>query len=557
MIFGLSTHKFVLQLKQRRSARMLSSIMSNPTRALAVQMVEAASITNSKAEQDFPDVLMRLIGQEGYFQAHPELLWSPKIANDPHGRRNVCALVRGSGRKTVVLTGHYDVVSTDNYGPLEPWAFSPEILCQKIMEDLRQNARSQAEQLALQDLESGLYLPGRGLLDMKSGLAAGLTALFQFSKLENQIGNVLFLAVADEEDRSHGARVASSLLKELDLDVVGVINLDATSDTGDGSAGQALYLGSVGKLLVSALVIGVDTHAGYALDGINANFLVSALNMAFEGNPHLTDQSLGEIGTPPTSLKQTDQKLQYDVTTPARAWLCMNVLTHGLSAKEVLERFTREARTAIDNALQALRTRAEALGAKSAAHGAAPLVLTYQELLERCQKQAGFLHRLEQFCNQLEPRLDLPSQSQQVLNWLWDQSGLLGPAVVLGFASLHYPSTFLPREHSFVRSIQKSLEKTQETLGVTVTERSFFRGISDMSWFGQANTEDIEFVNKNTAAPLARIETMPAQLPVVNLGPWGRDYHQWLERVYMPYAFEHLPNILEQILLDVFNSSDV
>ena len=524
--------------------------MLNPTQALAVQMVEAASITNTQGERDFPDVLMRLIGQEHYFQTHPELLWSPSIAHDPHERRNVCALVRGSGRKTVVLTGHYDVVSTDNYGPLQPWAFSPELLQQKIIEDLRQNARSQAEHRALHDLESGLYLPGRGLLDMKAGLAAGLTALYGFAALNNRVGNVLFLAVADEEDRSHGARVASSILTDLDLEVVGVINLDATSDTGDGSAGQALYLGSVGKLLVSALVIGVDTHAGYALDGINANFLASALSMNFEVNPRLTDQSFGEIGTPPTSLKQSDQKQQYDVTTPARAWLCINVLTHGLSAKEVLGGFTREAKHAIDGALQFLRNRAEKLGEKSAAHGASPLVLTYQDLLEHCQKQTGFDNQLEQFCKQLEPKLDLPSQSQLVLNWLWDKSGLLGPAVVLGFASLHYPSTFLPQTDPFVQIIQKTLEQVQKDLNVTVATRRFFRGISDMSWFGHADPEDIAFVNANTAAPLARILTMPAQLPVVNLGPWGRDYHQWLERVYMPYAFEHLPEILYRILVD-------
>ncbi len=532
----------------------MSNHVAIQTRALAIALVEAASVTNTQGERDFADVLMGLINREQYFQNYPELLWAPIIPHDPQQRRNVCALVRGSGKKTVVLTGHYDVVNTENFGPLQPWAFSPELLLPKLIEDLRINARSDAEHRALADLESGLYLPGRGMLDMKSGLAAGLSALFRFANLESPIGNILFLAVADEEDRSHGARVATEILTQLDLDILGVINLDATSDTGDGRAGQALYLGSVGKLLLSAFAVGVDTHAGYAFDGINVNFLISTLSSAFECNPTLTDTGLNEIGTPPTSLKQVDLKQHYDVTTPARGWLCMNVLTHSKTASEVLSEFTATAKTSIDQALKTLRSRAETLGVfNSAAHGASALVLTYAELLEKTIAQHGvdFQVELEQFLTSLDARLDLPTQNQQVINWLWDKSGLLGPAVILGFGSLHYPSTHLPAEHWFVQNIRQTLAKCQAELGIEVCERHFFRGISDMSWFGHGNATDIAFVNANTAAPLARIQTMPAQLPVVNLGPWGRDYHQWLERAYTPYCFAQLPELLYRICIDL------
>jgi arginine utilization protein RocB len=36
--------------------------------------------------------------------------------------------------------------------------------------------------------------------------------------------------------------------------------------------------------------------------------------------------------------------------------------------------------------------------------------------------------------------------------------------------------------------------------------------------------------------------------PIVNIGPWGKDYHQRLERVHTPFAFEVLPELLWRIL---------
>jgi arginine utilization protein RocB len=36
--------------------------------------------------------------------------------------------------------------------------------------------------------------------------------------------------------------------------------------------------------------------------------------------------------------------------------------------------------------------------------------------------------------------------------------------------------------------------------------------------------------------------------PCINIGPWGRDYHHWLERLHAPYAFETLPRALLSVI---------
>lgn len=526
--------------------------MNNQAQSLTLEMVKAVSVTQSQGEHEFPKVLHRMMAREAYFQAHPEHVWLEQIPGDPFDRSNLVALVRGQGSSTVVLTGHYDVVSIANYGALEPWACDPETLLVKLVEDLRMNARSDAEKRALTDFESGEFLPGRGVLDMKSGLAAGLVALYRFSELEHRVGNLIFLAVADEEVQSHGARAATMHLQALaqkhQLEIKTVINLDATSDQGDGADGRAVYYGSVGKLLVSAYVAGIDTHAGYPFEGINANYLLASLSSRLECNPVLADHAHGEAAPPPTSLKQTDLKTHYDVTTPARAWACFNVLTHGKAPTQVLQEFGTEIQIALDEALITLQARAKQWGIEKAnALLVKPFVLSFEELCAKAQNRLGdaFDQNLSMFIADLEPQLDVPSASLKITDFVWSQSELIGPAVVLGFGALHYPAVLL-EDDAVITLVQQALVAAKEQ-GVEVKERNFFAGISDMSWFGSTQTGNLEFINRNTPVSQAHILNAPLNVPTINLGPWGRDYHQWLERVHVKYTFEHLPELVWQI----------
>ena len=135
-------------------------------------------------------------------------------------------LLRGTGRSTVLLTGHYDTVSTRDYGELEELATRPQALTRALRNSLM-DADTPAARLARADLESGEYLAGRGLLDMKAGLAAGLAVCADFAESANAAGNLLFIAVPDEENNSAGARKAAQALpgiyEQHGLDLVAAI----------------------------------------------------------------------------------------------------------------------------------------------------------------------------------------------------------------------------------------------------------------------------------------------------------------------------------------------
>ncbi len=486
--------------------------LGSRTRDLALRFASWPSITGTADEAYFAE---RLVNESGVF----DRIWREAIPGDPAGRSNVFALKRGRGRGTVVLTGHFDVVGTDDYGDLKDLAFKPLELLPAMIARLRNTGENPH---ALADLEGGEFLPGRGLLDMKAGLAAGLAAIEAY----RGDANLLFLAVCDEEDRSAGMRAAvpslASLAADEALDIRLAISLDAISDQGDGSAGRVAALGSIGKQLLTAFVAGRETHACYPGDGVNAAYLAAELLCEFELAAELSEMTGPEIAAPPTALHARDLKSGYNVTTPARAWVYWNTLQHRRSAADVM-------RVALDLACRAM---ARAAGRT----GRAIPVMTYAELSAPLSAEA-----LAAKSRELDRSsgLDLPERSKLLTEHAWSLSGLPGPAVILGFGSIPYPAVALEDA-----ALEARIAAAVAPHGLGLIH--YFPGISDMSFLGRAPGM-ADAANTPLAGTVFELP-VPAGLPVINIGPWGRDYHHWLERLNAPYAFDVLPRVLLDVM---------
>jgi arginine utilization protein RocB len=120
-------------------------------REIALTLTSWPSVTATPDEAAFSGRLAELIGAHPHFRERPHDLLRLPVPSDPHGRENVLAIVRGEGRRTVLLAGHFDVVPVDDYGDLAPLAFSPERLKPALIERL---AASGSNPLALEDLSS-------------------------------------------------------------------------------------------------------------------------------------------------------------------------------------------------------------------------------------------------------------------------------------------------------------------------------------------------------------------------------------------------------------------
>jgi arginine utilization protein RocB len=297
-----------------------------------------------------------------------------------------------------------------------------------------------------------------------------------------------------------------------DLDIALVVNLDAIADTGDGSSGRVVTYGSIGKQLLTALVVGKQSHAGYPENGVNAAYVLAELVREFELAPELAETTGDEVAAAPATLFAKDLKQGYNVTTPHLAYGYWNTMQHRRSGAEVLE--------------IAMILAARAVGRVQAktGHGIA---------LKRVADLPPADHV------ELDPALSLPDQTLRALLAL--AKNIDEPTVILGFGSIPYPAVLL-RDEALRLAISQAVKP--HGLGAV----NYFAGISDVSFFGETSG-DLSVVAANT--PIwGKGFVMPEAggFPTINIGPWGRDYHTWLERLHAPYAFEILPRVLLSVI---------
>jgi arginine utilization protein RocB len=520
------------------------------SKALAIELTNFKSVTNTSGEKEFSPHFKNILSSWDYFKQHPEHLWTERTLDDSFERYSLFALIKGKSDKTIILTGHYDTVSTENYGTLEPLACNPNELLSQLMNDLR---KTQSNSQALQEFESGEFLPGRGMLDMKSGLAVGLALLEEWSNLSETTGseppgNLLFIAVPDEEVASHGMKSVVQQLPEIckkfDLQLELAINLDVSSEA-------AVFLGSVGKLLPFTLFVGRPTHVGAPFDGVNPALLASEFVARVESNPEFGDADGREhYPAPPTVLYQRDNRTHYDVTTPATTFCAVNILTHHRSPQDVLAMFEQLAKESLESTLQKLRTRAEDFSRRTStpiSPSWSGKVLTFGELLE--QARTSNAAKTKKILLETSPTLEPVNRCNDITQELVKLVGLEGPAVIVGFAPPYYSRAEFDVEKN--KALLEVLGREVKSTPYDIFVRPFFDGISDMSFFNPADgLEPQQFVTSHMPLSQKVFETALA-CPIINIGPWGKDYHQRLERVHMPYAFEVLPELLWRVLQSI------
>ena len=169
-------------------------------------------------------------------------------------------------------------------------------------------------------------------------------------------------------------------------------------------------------------------------------------------------------------------------------------------------------------------------------------VMSYAELAARASKadidaKAKELAALS--------HLDLPERAKLMTAHVWEKAGLAGPAAIMGFGSIPYPAVALGNT-----PLEDTVMAAARAHGLS--RLRYFPGISDMSFLGES-AGDLAAAAGNT--PIwgnSFIMPAPAGYPCINIGPWGRDYHHWLERLHAPYAFETLPRVLLAVIEAVF-----
>ncbi|SMO49484.1 M20/M25/M40 family metallo-hydrolase [Melghirimyces algeriensis] len=538
---------------------------------LTKELIHHPSINGTIGERDMAYLIHDYFKELAYFKENPGHLRLVKTQGDERERYNVMALVKGGydsiHGETVILMGHMDTVGVDDYGKWKRLAFAPE----ELMD--RWKSGKIPEQVKT-DLEDGEWACGRGSVDMKSGVASNMVLTRYFAEHPEELkGNILFLSECDEEDNSHGIRSALSdmlyLAQEENLDYIAAINTDYTSPRFEGDPNRYVYLGTVGKLLPAFFIAGKETHAGQTFEGFDPNLVAAELTRRLDYNPDFCDELYGETTLPPISLKQTDLKSQYDVQTPFSAFAYYNFFVHSWSPKDVMEKLKKVAREAVDAAWEQYHHRYRTYCLRTdepyQPQMGTPRVYTYEEFYNQCLEMYGveFEESMRVFAMSLlnEEELDLRDYCRRMVEELWSWDDEKTPAVILLYASIYIPRIVLDetdqRDRRLIHAVNQAVSTIQPQCEQPIQVRNFFPYISDMSFVAISDDkEGLDSFEKNMPAwgmkyRMDREAIQSLDVPVVNIGPYGKDAHKQWERVEVPYSMEIVPNLNYQVILNL------
>ena len=450
----------------------------------------------------------------------------------------------GGARRAVLVLGHHDTVGVGEFERLgAPEGEMVAFQTQRLRDVLEHRASSvggvspESVPVLRADLRSGDdWMLGRGALDMKSGLAAGVAALDRLARGGSLPGDVLFVSCPDEEHESAGMLEAVDQIARLrgveGLELVGALNLDY--------CGTAIgYAGVMGKRLAGIYVLGCPSHAATPFEGADAIQIAAAIVERATTSAVLAERGEGQVGPPPVALRLRDLKPGYNAQTAAEAVAELNLLSFGRSAEETMTLLRR----VVIEALHEATGRMESLRGPGWVAGwpcGRGVVLTYPELQERAGES-----RASAAEGRPAPGTDARDATLERVRQLVRRAELPAPAVVLYLAPPFHPH-IPPGSGPLTTAARTVLAGEDQEL------RPFYPYISDASYLAW-RAESPESLARHLPAlgreyPLPAAEARALDLEVVNLGPWGRDAHGLFERVYAPYAFETLPRLLAEIV---------
>ncbi|NLN82829.1 MAG: M20/M25/M40 family metallo-hydrolase [Firmicutes bacterium] len=539
---------------------------------LSLQLVQADSVVGSPGEAEIAKLIEKRLRNLPYFKKHPDHLFLQETSNDDRLRYNVIALALGEKAKsedTLLILGHLDTVGIDDYQNLKEFAFDSPALKEKL------KGLNFSEEIK-KDVEDPNWLFGRGLLDMKAGLAAQILALEDIvANISEFSGNLVFLAECDEEDNSRGILSALPFIEELTkkhrLKLTGSINADYTAPRYTGDDSRYLYYGTVGKQLPAFYIVGKETHVGDPFAGLDPNFVASFLIKELNYNPEYCDIAADEVSTPPISLKLQDFKTFYTVQTNLSTQVYFNFAVHALNAEEIIalmkkaaEKAAREAEEVIqerfDRYCQLNRISKRKLDWQIR-------ILSYQDIVNQAIKAKGpeFKKELEQKAEDLlKENLDLREYNLAMVQFVWKQLPDQSPAIVLYFGSMYYPAIALDREipshHKLIRAAEKAVDDLKVEEKYKMQKRFFFPYIADSSFLSLNDDEDsLKAYVENYPAHLKYQRTdfdliNRLSMPVINIGAYGKEAHQFLERLDAAYSFGVVPPLIQQTIKNFFEN---
>lgn len=531
------------------------------------ELVSAKSISGTENENLAVEKIVELVKEIPYFQNNPDNLKVVSIEEDPYKRGFVSALIKSNtGTKdTIIVTGHLDVVGIEDFGHLQDLAFDIDKITSRMKE-------LSLDDSATKDLESGEWLFGRGVADMKYGIALCIEILRWFSQKQEILGNILFLAVPGEESNSEGMLAAVPYMEKMQEDgykFKGCFVTECTVPRWSGDTTKRIYTGTIGKVMPMFFCRGKESHVCDALSSVNPNLVISEVTRIFENNPEFCTIYKGECNPPPVCLKQTDLKDLYNVQTPLYAVGYYNLLTLKLNGPELVEKLKEVAGKAFSTALRTLtqhsRDYAKLTGKEPIINEYPANVITFDDLWEAILADRKDLEEYvtTKIDGWQKQNLDNQQIAIKVMKELLEMYSDKNPIVIVGFAPPFYPTRIIEGVNADERELLQTIEDTVK-FGIDICSENvekcyFYDAICDLSYTGLGTEEGCETISlnmpslrKNYYLPMASLGKL--NIPGVVFGGLGKDFHKNTERLHVPYSINSVPKMYEFMINKIFEN---
>ncbi len=530
---------------------------SDLIKKLTYDLVKINSITNTKGEVEAALYIYNFLSSLDYFKQNKDNLVLQEL-NDSLNRKNVIAIINKnklndlSRNNAIVLLSHFDTVDIDDYQNLKEFAFDVDKITSKIKEiynNKKEDINNKEYQELVEDIASYQYLFGRGVLDMKSGVAVNLAILKELAEnINNFNGIVIALFVADEETNSLGMLKAIEFLYDLknkkNLNYLACIDTDyIVKQRKNDKIIVNSYYGSIGKILVGFYVKGMETHVGESYKGLNPILILSKIVQSLEMNKKILGKKIKDI-VPPTFIYSKDLKESYSVKTPSDAFAFLNILIFDNDVNKIISNIKKFLKKSLKKFVSNYQLQ----------------ILNYQEFNN--QLKSKLKDSYDQIYNQIKQKLYNEYKTLKIderfyslyliknLNEYLD----FNPKVIIFLSPPFYPAVF-NKNKKLLKILKSILNYFNKKYEYRHNLKQFFPYISDLSFL--AKVDNVDYIKNNLVGfnevYYLDFEKMNyVSMDVFDIGTLGNDAHKFTERLDSFYTFNILPNLILNFINKIF-----
>ena len=404
---------------------------------------------------------------------------------------------------------------------------------------------------------------------MKTGDAILMAIMEEISEdIENFSGNLIFCGVCDEEANSGGMLSCVPELVKLQEDegfeYTALLDTDYMTSEYEGDENKYVYIGTVGKLMPSFFIVGKETHVGESFKGLDPNQISAAIVNRVNLNVEYCDVAEGEVSLPPITLKNKDLKPEYSCQIAKTAYLYFNYATHTSTPDEVMLKMKKAALDSFQSVIDSLNSQYEAYCTMASRdHKKLPWearVFSYEELYNLVKQELGeeLDEKLSSYIDTLieNEEFDTRDKTMKIVEFVHSLWSDRNPAVIVYFTPPYYPHVYVEgkteKEKKLLEAVADAVENTETDYKLVY--KKFFPYISDLS-YGSAPKDPVIIAGiKNNMPGFGRTYDIPLEdmqkldLPVLDIGSFGKDAHKFTERIEKRYSFEVAPELVERTI---------